>query len=132
MHHVLFFYHRYSTLLSAKVFERVSGCRVPDSEVHALRVQLTQTLCTKLINSLRRHLRQLGSHLAAKFTVLFEEDSSGERRPWNSNLEEDAQSARRECARALAQVALVPQGFHVPGADEATVARAKVRYLLLS
>lgn len=83
-------------------------------------------MSSKLVKALQKFLRQLHQHLLTKFTTHFEEDN-GVRRPWNSDLQKDAETARTDCACALMQVAVVPHGLHVPGVPDSTFKRAKVR-----
>lgn len=84
-------------------------------------------MSTKLVKAVQKYLRHINQNLLNKFITLFEEDN-GVRRPWNSDLQKDADSARIECAGALMQVALVPQGLHVPGVSEPVFKKSKVRY----
>lgn len=80
-------------------------------------MRVATALSTKLVKAIRKFLKQLSSALMTKFTTSFEEEG-GVRRGWNSDLGEDAARAHKECALALAQLILVPQGFTVPGASE--------------
>lgn len=96
--------------------------------MNALRERIAVALSTKLVKSLRRHLQQLPRHLEARFVTAFEEED-GVRRPWTSNLKEDAARARSECAQVLAQLPLVPSGLHVPGVQEGELRMARVRPL---
>ena len=100
-------------------------CSVAEEEITQMHQRLATVLCTKLVKSLRKYLQQLPQHLEARFTAAFEE-KDGVRRPWNSDLKEDAARARQETARALAQLALVPAGFNVPGVAEPDLDVAQV------
>jgi hypothetical protein len=98
--------------------------RVPSEELAAMQERLAAVLGGKLVKSLRRHLQQISRHLEARFITEFEEEG-GVRRPWTSNLKQDADHARAECAHVLSRVPLVPSGLHVPcvGESELEVAR---------
>lgn len=104
----------------------VCACRVPEEQITALHLRIAQAMSSKLVKALQKFLRLLHQHLLTKFTTCFEEDN-GVRRPWNSDLQKDAEAARTDCAAALMQLAVVPQGLHVAGVPDATFKRAKVR-----
>lgn len=89
-------------------------------------MRVATALSTKLVKAIRKFLKQLNSGLVNKFTSHFEEEG-GVRRAWNSDLGEDAVKAQQECALALAQLILVPQGLSVPGASEAVFTQSQVR-----
>jgi hypothetical protein len=89
-------------------------------------VRVATALSSKLVKALRKFLRHLSASLLNKFTAAFEEEN-GVRRAWNSDLVQDAERARSECARALAQLILVPQGLSVPGVPEPVFLQARVR-----
>ena len=93
----------------------------------AMHESLASSMSGKLVKSLRKHLQNLHRHLDARFVTAFEEDAKGVRRPWTSNLADDAKAARAEVAKVLAQLALVPAGLHVPGVDEKQLKTAQVR-----
>lgn len=100
-------------------------CRVPDDQVTALHLRIATSMASKLVKALQKFLRQINQHLLTKFTTHFEEED-GVRRPWNSDLQKDAEKARTECAGALMQAAVVPHGLHVPGVPDSVFKRAKV------
>lgn len=114
-----------SNLLSRNHDRQDVACRVPEEDINAIHHKLATSLCSKLVKSLRKYLQQLPRHLEGRFTVVFEEEN-GVRRPWTSNMKEDAQQAREEVALALAQLALVPSGFNVPGVADADLQVAQV------
>jgi hypothetical protein len=98
---------------------------VPEEDINAIHHKLATSLCSKLVKSLRKYMQQLPRHLEGRFTVAFEEEN-GVRRPWTSNLKEDAQRAREEVVLALSQLALVPSGFNVPGVADVDLQVAQV------
>lgn len=100
-----------------------------EADIQALNVRVAAALSTKLVKAIRKFLKQLNSGLMNKFTTHFEEEG-GVRRAWNSDLGEDALRAQKECALALAQLILVPQGLNVPGASEAIFVQSQVRHAL--
>eukprot|EP00892_Ulva_mutabilis_P007514 jgi/Ulvmu1/5134/UM021_0151.1 len=108
----------------ASVDQAVHGYGVPDEQVTDLHLRIASAMSSKLIKSLQKFLLQINQHLLAKFTRHFEEDH-GVRRAWNSDLQKDAETARNECAKSLMQVAVVPQGLHVPGVTDDVFKRAK-------
>jgi hypothetical protein len=100
-------------------------CRVSQSEKETLYGKLATALATNLVKSLRKHIQSLPQHLLTRFTTAFEEED-GVRRPWTSNLKDDARAARQEVAQVLAQLALVPAGFNVPGVAEGDLKTSQV------
>jgi hypothetical protein len=104
---------------------------VSDGDKSALYQRLATFVGRSLVKTLSKHLSSLPKHLGARFVEEFEEEN-GVRRPWTSNLNEDAAHARKEVANVLAQLALVPAGFNVPGVAEEDLGVAQVRRGLAS